>query len=319
MRSLAGCALAWFAGATFAAGAQPTFSVPAASRRSPEVFIAYGDMRFTDPADTVASNPIARRALVAQVAAEHPAAVLLNGDLPLHGRAEDYAVLREETRAWQDAGLPVFPALGNHEFSGCSEEQCLALWWQAFPQLQGLRWYSVALGQRVLAIALDSDASLLPGSPQRAWLEDQVRQLSSRVRLIVIFLHHPPLADLQEGPLGDHNPRPNERALAGWLSTVAPGAKAKFLVSAGHTHNYERFLQDGVVYLVSGGGGAHPYPIVRSPDDLYRAADFPNFHYVRLELRGDRVDARMIRLANPDGPAPAQWEIRDRFEIRLRP
>jgi hypothetical protein len=320
-RLIGGAALSLLAAGALAAAAvaAPTFTVPASALMTPQVIVTYGDMRFTDPNETAATNPAARRALVARVAAEHPAAILLNGDLPWHGKAEDYAVMAQETGAWRDATLRVYPALGNHEFSGCSEPECLALWWQAFPALEGLRWYSVALGQRVLAIALDSDVSLLPGSAQREWLEDQVGHLSSRVRLVVIFLHHPPVADLQDGQLGDHNPRPNEISLADYLGAVAPHARAKFLVSAGHTHNYERFLKDGVVYLVSGGGGAHPYPVVRGADDLYGATDFPNYHYVRLAVHGDRVVGQMIRLGDPDAPVPSQWQIRDRFEIRLRP
>ena len=322
MRVVLACAalaLALHSPGARAATAEPTFTVPADQLAAAPVFIAYGDMRFTDPAETGASNPVVRRALVARVAAEHPAAVLLNGDIPWHGRAEDYAVYAAETRAWRDAGLRVYPALGNHEFAGCSEPECLALWWQTFPQLTERRWYSVALGSRVLAIALDSDASLLPGSEQRAWLETQVSGMSSRVRLVVIFLHHPPVADAQDGALANHNARPNEVSLAEWLGAIAPDSRAKFIVSAGHTHNYERFLQDGVVYLVSGGGGAHPYPVDRGPQDLYGSTDFPNYHYVRLELRGDRVLARMIRLGDPDAAVPSKWETRDRFEIRLRP
>jgi hypothetical protein len=302
-----------------AAAAAPTFTVPAAALPQPLVMIAYGDMRFTDPRETEASSPTVRAALVARVAAEHPAALFLNGDLPWHGRAEDYAEYLQETRPWREAGLRVYPALGNHEFSGCGEAQCLALWWATFPQLGARRWYSVALGSRVLAIALDTDASLLPASEQRTWLEEQLGGMSRDIRFVVIFLHHPPVADLQDGELANHNPRPNEIALAGYLATVAAHSPARFLVSAGHTHNYERFLQDGIVYLVSGGGGAHPYPIVRGAADLYRGTDFPNYHYVRLELLQNTVRGEMIRVGDPAAARPAVFESRDRFEIPLRP
>jgi hypothetical protein len=305
---------AWVA----AAAAGPTFSVADASLPAPLVMIAYGDTRFTDPHETEATSPAARQALVAQVAAERPAALFLNGDIPWHGKAADYAEYAVETRPWRDAALRVYPALGNHEFSGCSEAQCLELWWAAFPQLSGRRWYSVGLGSRVLAIALDTDASLLPGSEQRTWLEGQLGGMAPDVRFVMLFLHHPPVADLQEGELASHNPRPNEIALADYLASAAAHSQAKFLVSAGHTHNYERFLQGDIVYLVSGGGGARPYPIVRGASDLFQNADFPNYHYVRLELLKDRVRGRMMRLADPAAAAP-RFEPRDTFEIRLRP
>ena len=142
--------------------AQPTFTVPGSDLPTPLIMVTYGDMRFTTTTETEASNPPARQALVTRVAMEHPSAIFLNGDIPYHGKVEDYAVYRHETRAWREAHLRVYPALGNHEFSGCSEAQCLDLWWNTFPEVRSLRWYSVALGEKVLAIALDSDTSLLP-------------------------------------------------------------------------------------------------------------------------------------------------------------
>jgi hypothetical protein len=299
--------------------AAPTFSVADADLPQPLVLIAYGDMRFTDPGETTASSPPARRALVARVAAEKPAAIFLNGDVPWHGIAADYTEYSRETAPWRDRHLRVFPALGNHEFSHCAVDECLAAWWDTFPELRGRRWYSVAVGSRVLGIALDSDTSLLPGSEQRTWLEQQIAGLAPSVRFVLIVLHHPPIADVQTTKLVDHNPRPNEQSLAAYLDAVAPTAQARFLVSAGHIHNYERHEQHGVTYLVSGGGGAAPYEVDRTADDLYQSADFPNYHYVRLEIRGGTVSAEMIRLADPASAAPNQWEVRDRFEISLRP
>jgi hypothetical protein len=257
--------------------------------------------------------------LVGKIAAEKPAAIFINGDIPWHGMAADYAAFRGETRAWRERHLRVYPALGNHEFSACFGEACLERWWDTFPELRGRRWYSVAVGARVVGIELDSDTSLLPGSEQRIWLENQVAGLDPAVRLVLIVMHHPPVADVQSGPLSDHNPRPNEVSLAEYLATAAPRSAARFVVSAGHIHNYERFDENGVVYLVSGGGGAAPYEVNRSSLDQYQSSDFPNYHYVRFELHGDRVTAEMIRLGNYTALKPAQWQTRDRFEITLRP
>jgi hypothetical protein len=160
---------------------------------------------------------------------------------------------------------------------------------------------------------------LQPGGEQRVWLENQIAALDSGVRLVLIVMHHPPLADVQTVKRVDHNPRPNERALAGYLSDIAPSSKARFVVSAGHIHNYERLERAGVVYLVSGGGGAKPYEVDRTPADLYQNTDFPNYHYVRFELTGRTLVAEMIRLADSGTGQPKRWETRDRFEISLLP
>jgi hypothetical protein len=301
------------------AGAATTFSVPDSALSEPLVLIAYGDMRFTDPAETTASSPTARQALVARVAEENPAALFINGDLPWHGVAADYEVYRNETRAWREKHLRVYPALGNHEYSVCQGASCLELWWNAFPQLRGRQWYSVALGSKVVAISLDSDTSLDPGSEQRSWLEQQIAALGSAVRVVLIVMHHPPVADVQTVKLVDHNPRPNEEALVPFLRKAAAKSAARFVVSAGHIHNYERIAQDGVMYLVSGGGGAKPYDVDRTQPDLYKETDFPNFHYVRFELQGGTLKAEMLRLEDYAAAKPAQWRSRDRFEITLRP
>ncbi len=298
-----------------AGAAGPTFSVPDAALPNPFVVVAYGDIRFTNPAETDASSPPVRRALVARIAGLHPAAIFVNGDVPWHGNGADYAAMRAETAPWRDARLRVYPALGNHEFSQCAEAQCLELWWNAFPELRGRRWYSVALGSQLLGVVLDSDAPLFAGGEQRVWLEGQFAALDARVRLVLIVLHHPPVADIQTAKLVDHNPRPNERALAEYLAALAPTLHARILVSAGHTHNYERQQQDGVTYLVSGGGGAHPYEIDRTAADKYQGRDFPNYHYVQIEFSADHLVAQMVRLADPDAPEPGKWEVRDRFEV----
>ena len=80
----------------------------------------------------------------------------MSGDVPYKGTdPDDYKTFREETKSWQDENLRVYPALGNHELSG-GVEKGVAEWWKAFPELKGMRWYSVALGDRISLIELDS-------------------------------------------------------------------------------------------------------------------------------------------------------------------
>jgi hypothetical protein len=295
----------------------PTFTVEESDLHKPVTLIAYGDMRFTDPANREATNPDARQALVARIAKEKPDAILLNGDVPWHGGDKgDYSVFRAETEVWRASHLRVYPALGNHEFSRCEVPQCLENWWTTFPELRNRRWYSVALGRELYAIALDSDTSLLPGSDQRQWLEAQISSLPASVRFVLITLHHPPVADIQKNFNVDHNPRPNEISLANFLKGAAASRKARFLVSAGHIHNYERAVQDDVVYLVSGGGGAHPYPVERTPSDLYQDRAFPNFHYLKFVLEGKTMKASMYRL-DLDAASP-EWQEKDTFELRAK-
>jgi acid phosphatase type 7 len=294
--------------------AEADFAIPDADLSRPLKIIAYGDMRFTDPRETEATNPKIRSWLVDKIAAEKPDAVLLSGDVPWHGGdAHDYEVYRSETTVWRKGRLRIYPALGNHEFQG-SESVCLENWWNAFPELRGLRWYSVELGHSVYILNLDSNSSLEPGSPQMAWLRDQVVHLPVGVQFVFFNLHHPPVVDFQKNGDVSHNGRSNEKALAQFLAQASEKRRARFIVVAGHVHNYERFLQEGIVYLVSGGGGAKPYPIVRGPADLYQDPGFPNYHYVKFVEEGDGLAATMVRVADPGASSPS-WQEKDHFEI----
>lgn len=284
--------------------------------KQPKV-IVYGDQRFTDPTNNKVTNPQARRLLVQKIAAEHPDAVLMNGDVPYSGDVvNDYAVYKTETQVWRDEHLHIYPALGNHEFHG-DPQQALDHWWSAFPELTNRRWYSVELGKSIYTIALDSDTSLLPGSDQMNWLSRQLTGLPKSTRFVFISLHHPPVADFQTRINVSHNPRPNEIALRDFLEAQAPSLKAKIILTAGHIHNYERFNQKGVTFMVSGGGAAAPVPVERAPDDLYQDPSFPNYHFVEFVLDGDKVTGTMYRLDDPSASNPV-WQVKDTFVVDAR-
>lgn len=276
-------------------------------------FVVYGDTRFTQR-DHVANAP-ARRALVAAIGRENPAAILIGGDLVYEGDdADDYAVYQSETAEWSRRKIPVFPALGNHELRGCKarrdDSACLENWWRTFESLRPYRWYSVTLGDSLLALVLDSDFSLKPGSAQRQWLERQIDDADSdaRLRFILILLHYPPVRD----PIF---PRAKDEAqVQRYLSARAPSLRTRVIVVGSHIHNYERFERDGVTYLVSGGGGAEPLPVLRMSGELSRLRTSVNFHYLRFTLQGERLTGTMVRFA-PSAKGGDPWSEPDRFEV----
>ncbi len=296
----------------------PSFRVNNNDLSGTPSFIAYGDQRFTDPANVKATDPRIRQWLVNRIAEEKPAAVILNGDVPLSGDVKnDYAVFAAETKPWKAAGLRVYPALGNHEFHG-DPRNALENWWTCFPEVRNRRWYSAQLGTRVYLLAVDSDTSLLPGSDQARWIEKQIDGLPATIDFVLITMHHPPVADVQTHLEVGHNPRANEIALRDYLSGAAKRSHARFLVSAGHIHNYERNVVDDVVYLVSGGGGAKPYYVERTAGDQYQSLLFPNYHFVKLTLEKDRLHGVMYRVANSETETLA-LEPKDTFEIAVKP
>jgi hypothetical protein len=319
--ALASCALAQTAATlpTSQLLSEPgaTFRIADRDLAASTSIIAYGDTRFTDPANIRATNPKVRRWLVEKIASEKPSAIVINGDLPLAGDVtNDYAVYKTETQIWRDQHIRVFQTLGNHEFHG-DAQQSLENWWNTFPEMRNRRWYSAQIGARVYVMAIDSDTSLLPGSDQDRWIRQQLGSLPQTVDFLLVTMHHPPVADIQTHITVDHNPRANEIALRDLFSEMAPKMHARIIVSAGHIHNYERNVVNDVVYLVSGGGGAVPYYVERTKDDQYQSILFPNYHYVKLTLLPDRLHAEMIRVADPEADAPV-FQVKDQFDIALK-
>jgi len=293
----------------------PRFEVPAPGAAAASlVFVVYGDTRFSRR-DDVANAP-ARRALVGRIARENPAAILIGGDLVYEGsNRQDYDTYKIETIEWARQKIPVFPALGNHEFMGCKGDAapCLENWWTAFGALplRPHRWYSVSIGATVLAVVLDSDGALKPGSEQREWLERQISNADPRVKFILILLHYPPVRDPFYPRMRD------EKEIARYLSRNAGALRARVVVVGSHVHNYERYERDGVTYLVSGGGGAQPVPALRMFGELSRLTTAVNFHYLRFTLDAERLTGTMVRFDAADRSGNP-WTEPDRFEVRAK-
>jgi hypothetical protein len=294
-----------------AAGGPPHFQVTAPGAAL--TFVVYGDTRFTQREQV--ANATARRALVERIAGENPAAIFVGGDLVYEGDdPDDYATYRSESAEWAKRKIPVFPALGNHEFRECrprhDDSPCLENWWGTFGSLRPYRWYSAAVGDSLLALVLDSDSPLKPGSKQRMWLERQIGDAAAdpQVRFILLVLHYPPVRD----PIFPRGR--DEGEIERYLAATAPGLRARVIVVGSHVHNYERFERDGVAYVVSGGGGAKPLPVLRMSGELSQLKTSVNFHYLRFTLKGERLTCTMVRYDASDNPGDP-WSEPDRFEV----
>ena len=300
---------------------KPTFVVSEIKPGSDMKIVAYGDMRFTDPSNKTATNPSVRKWLVERIAQEKPDALIVSGDLPYRGALKaDWDVYRQETAPWTTGGLRVYPTLGNHELVP-EPIPGYANYFAEFPWLGGRRWYSVQLGS-VYVISLDSNGgqagrTFNPGEPQRVWLESQLDHLPPYVNFVMFVTHMPLINDIQSEMIADI-PTATELSLRRYLEDKAAHCAQKFVVISGHVHNYERFEHAGISYIVSGGGGAKPYPIyARNPEDLYKDKEYPNFNYLIFMVHGKQADVTMYRVADPKAPT-LTTEIKERFTLTAK-
>jgi Calcineurin-like phosphoesterase len=263
--------------------------------KAPFRFVAYGDARFHDPRDFDAANPPVRAALVRAIAEANPAFICFTGDLVYNGYDDnDWTVWDSETSVWQDKKIPVYPAIGNHELHG-DPAVSLGKYFQRFPDLKKSRYYSVRTAN-ALILTLDSSLEENSGS-QGLWLADKLDHVPSDVNFVFVMLHHPPYTSSSDAnPLrGGHAARTPEQQLAKMLEQRQAQAPFRIIVVSGHVHNYERHEHGGVMYFVSGGGGAHAYPIARGPNDPFQS-NTVNYHYLLVEVDSQQVSVTMNRL-----------------------
>lgn len=250
-----------------------------------------------------------RRALFARLALERPDFVVNTGDLVASGgSAADWETFDAETAPLRAAGVAYLPLLGNHDLWP-STEAGLANWFPRFPVLGGRRWYGVRYGY-VELVCLDTNESSLTETElaeEQAWFGERLAAADADpgVRCVIVACHHAPYTN---GVFHGASQWVQDR----FVAPARAHPKVKAFVS-GHVHSYEHFLEGGVHFVVSGGGGA-PLMDVAGPGGTFRDLyDGPRgHHFCRFTPRDDRIDVEMVRLGDDGG-----WTVADAWSIAL--
>lgn len=265
----------------------------------------------TPPRVLTASEPIRIVALGDHGVNDRSAATVaaieeLAPDLVLHMGDISYAEGRQNE--WIDwfrmvepvaARRPWVTALGNHEtYTGASPWALVAppspMEIEFYKQRFGLPgneiWYSFDwAGIHVVALDTFSQEGGI-AQEQVAWLEADLAA-NADAPWTIVFLHEPPFSS-------NANHGSSERAQDAFTELFA--RHGVDLVLAAHDHSYERTVAiDGVVYVVSGGGGQSLYDEWEARPD-WSAARGSEYHVTLLEIHPDRIDGRVV--ATQDGP-----------------
>lgn len=294
------------------ADSRPTLVFKQFEPGQPLHLVAYGDTRFTNPAVSGVTNPRVRQWLADQIGQQHPQAILLTGDTPFHGGdSADWREFQSETSSWRNAGALELPTLGNHEILGGPEG--IPNYLKNFPQINGHRYYSALLGS-VEVISLDSSQPSGASSGQGRWFAAQLDHLPNQVEFLMILYHIPWMADRQSEILVGL-PSKDALALRQIVEARLSRIRARVIVFNGHIHNYERFERRNVEYVVTGGGGAIPYPVLfRGEGDLYRDTAFPVYHYLVVDVTDHKLHAVMWKVKDPDART-LETEKKDEFTV----
>ena len=189
---------------------------------------------------------------LAGVLVEDPDAVLASGDLVLRG---------SDDADWQQffavtapllATIPYYPAIGNHDLGRAGDLARRVTDLFALPpgppdRPPGGGWYSFDLAD-VHVVMLDSNAYDDPR--QRRWVDADLLAAAG-ARAIVVVTH--------DGPYSRGTHGGNQQAVRDYVPILVRH-RVTLLIS-GHDHLYQRGTQDGLAYLVTGGGGAPLYRV----------------------------------------------------------
>ena len=231
-----------------------------------------------------------------RVAAAEPDFVLHVGDVVYpRGHQQHYGpgFFRPFAAALRQA--PFYVALGNHDVMDDNGRQALANF--ALPRGASTgdeRCYSFAFGPvRVIALDLGLDVAgpggkpLVAAHPAVVFLQQQLTTCEEP--WVVVMSHYPILSASRQADRADLR------------LTLLPLLEdyGVDLYLSGHDHTYQRFGEpgEGVIQVVSGGGGKSLYPI--RPDPRVRVAQSV-YHWCRVEVVGRLLELRALAV---DGSA----------------
>lgn len=228
--------------------------------------------------------------LAQRLANQEPDLVVHTGDL-VYLSYQEGSPLAAYQQKWYRTLSPllrktvIYPVVGNHDLDADTVYEGIPYYFNAFPMIESLeggwadapmgaerQWYSLEWG--ALQILFLNTQQLYGGAgraAQDAWLTTRLQDDSFGATMIVF--HVPPLTSGRHGLDG--------RVVASsWVQAFEQSNV--FLVLSGHDHNYERLEQNGITYVVSGGGSTVLYP---RRELLAQSIHFEaKSHYVLLEI-----------------------------------
>lgn len=232
-------------------------------------FVAFGDTR---------SDSVAHQSVIDMMASYEFAFYTLSGDLVNDGNNTDDWRIFFNTEDTLLQNIHFLPAIGNHE----------SPYWQydtLFALCDSEDYYSLEYGNTHF-IVLNTHIDLY--GDQIAWLTNDLINASndSLIDWIFVSLHRPPYSS------GGHGSQLDVRAA--WCRLFEQYNVD--IVFTGHDHHYERTIPiNGVVYFVTGGGGAPLRPV---GSNTWTACAESAYHFCLIDITDRKLFLHAIK---PDG------------------
>jgi len=177
-----------------------------------------------------------------------------------------------------------FPCLGNHERNDAQYYEFFDMKEPYYSFNWGNAHFTV-LNSDFANAAADAAGKEKFWTGQKRWFEDDLRQSGKADFRFAVF-HHPPFtayAARQKEPskTQDFVPLFEQYKLTA--------------VFAGHDHNYQHHVKNGVHYIVTGGGGAPLYPVDAPIPEITKKVESTE-HFVNVSVNGKQAHLEAIAL-----------------------
>ena len=221
-----------------------------------------------------------------RMAALDPEFVLHTGDVVYpDGEADGYDPFFFQPYQALASRAPIFPTLGNHDYHTEDGQPYIDAFYLPHNNPANTeRYYSFDWGNAHFT-ALDFNTG--PDAKQLDWLKNDLASTDKAWK--IVFYHQ---AIYSSGPHGYEKWVEDRRQL------LAPifEQNGVDVVFNGHDHDYERTQPiNGVLYVVSGGGGGPLYPVIPQSFSAYAEA---TYHTVFVTIDGCTLTLQAIK---PDG------------------
>ena len=196
--------------------------------------------------------------------------IVSTGDFTLRGTEAEYEKYWKMCRA---SKVKIYEAMGNHDIGFFNTG--VKLFKEKYDETY---YYFDRYGARFIVI--DNSRSKGLGRKQFTWLKDALDTTMPKF----VFMHKPIFDPTGTYPYYIMTPKEDNESLNRLL--VRAGVKYVFF---GHIHGYGRAEKDGIVYILTAGGGAPLY---------LPAFGGGYYHYVKVTVDGLKIYDKVVRIYN---------------------
>ncbi|HEY2583087.1 MAG TPA: metallophosphoesterase family protein [Mucilaginibacter sp.] len=230
-------------------------------------------------------NEKATEMIFKDIISVRPSSLFIMGDVVSLGYKDSKWKSMDVYLKWcSDKKIPVYATLGNHEVM-FDAEKGKRNFKARFPAYSPTGY--AELVDSIAIVLLNSNFGKMTSmeiDKQDKWYNTTIKEMDKdpAIKLIIVGCHHSPFTNSEIV-------KPSQQVRQKFIPAFINSKKCVLFVS-GHSHNFERFKQQGKYFLVIGGGGGLHQPLYPKEITHDLSHDYkPMFHYLEVSRYHDSL------------------------------